>query len=522
MDYTEDGLTDPGYVRTPPMDISRHPVIRFSAKVRNPNPDNSGFLYYFMTNDTPELSYPYVMNALPISEEWTEVAFDTYAPLEYARIMLYYTAGNILVDDVCIEELIYPLDVVTNMSARVVSGNEIEVSFDPVEGASSYIVSTYSRRYDENVRNTVETSETTVIVPGNYIPDNYITVEVIAKNNTGESYPNNSLGLYFRVDDIDTPEAFDATDVSPNGFTANWKPSNFAVTQQLSLYLTHTVSEEKEELILIDEDFSEIPYSADDNEATISSFNGEPASLDHILNCKGWGFFMGEAIEGSISINNAWEEWGLPGLLTGPVGDYSFAGGKAFVSAKLNSTAEDVVLAVGFGNVKLGLNSLDITMNEGFAEIEISPESSVFDVEISGGDKDSRLMFMITDSREGGDKVIFDNLKITSYPQCGETYTILYDAPLFGHSDNSYKVDVDFTKNDTFEYYTTSSFGNISKESNKIIVYPENSGIGQMQENEAEEIKIYTLDGRRVETCDNLPKGIYIIHQNGKTYKIVR
>ncbi len=72
------------------------------------------------------------------------------------------------------------------------------------------------------------------------------------------------------------------------------------------------------------------------------------------------------------------------------------------------SALDDVVMTAGYLNADNEMYSC--------VDFEVSTSGEEFDVELTGGKADSRLVIKITDSAEGGDMVII-SLSRTS-PQC--------------------------------------------------------------------------------------------------------
>ena len=183
------------------------------------------------------------------------------------------------------------------------------------------------------------------------------------------------------------------------------------------------------------------------------------------------------------------------------------------------TTVDDAQVKVGFGT--LGANN-QITFNGGAQVVEVSTAGSQFDVEVSGGSKDSRLIFQIIDAAEGGDVVVFTGIKATASLKKDDCYTLPYSIVTLPYDATSYKLDVPFTGNDKFDYCLTGSFGKtVSPQSNTITVNsPEATAISNVTTDNGSNVVYTTLDGVRVEKP--VKSGIYIVKTGDKTFKVMK
>ena len=338
-------------------------------------------------------------------------------------------------------------------------------------------------------------------------------------NGTDKSFPGKGYGN-LSVPKVDAPVALDATDVTTSGFTANWETSQYAANYKLSFIRTHTATADGEELTYIDDDFSQIPYTMDSPESAVQTQDFvTPVSLDDLFKAPGWSTHLGIGFTGGFGITNMYEDYGLPGALFGPVADFSIGEGKAKISGTAMATLDDVQVKVGFGT--LGADN-KITFNDGAQVFEVSTAGSQFDVEVSGGSKDSRLIFQIIDAAEGGDLVVFTGIKATASLKKDDSYTLPYSTVTLPYDATSYKLDVPFTGNDKFDYYLTGSFGDtVSPRSNTITVNsPEATAISHVTTDDGGNVVYFTLDGVRVDKP--VKSGIYIVKAGNKTFKVIK
>lgn len=527
--FDEVGEDGPGYLITPTLDLTAgEGIFKVTFRVKNVNPTvQDQVLQYFILNDDPSDANKGMISAssLPMTTEWKDLELYFNGGLPYTSIMFFGWQGKILVDNVKVEQLTYPLSIPKNVKFSATGGGEVTATWDAVDGATEYYVELVDREpewrtstWEEEIVSTTTVSGTSAALHGYLNPDHKYAVRVTAKNGDDSSYPGTGYGT-LSVFEVAAPVATEATGITTTGFTANWETSQYAATYELSLVRTHTATADGEELVMLDEDFDDIPYSANSPKGAVQTTDlVTPGSTDKLFHTPGWGTMVGIGYEGYFGITNMYDAQGIPGVLVGPVSDFSIGGGKARISGTALSMKDDAQLKVGFGKLEKG----KVVFNAGAQVFETSPSGTPFDVEVSGGSADSRLIFQIIDATEGGDMVMFDNIKATSSLNKGETFTLPYKKVNLLYDATSYTVDVPFTGNDKFEYSLIGSFGYMtSLESNVITVYsPEADGIEGVTADGSQQLEYTTLDGVRVASPST--SGIYIVSDGKKVYKIVK
>lgn len=528
LGFDEVGEDGPGYLMTPALDLRGNDgVFKVTFRVKNINPNaQDQVLQYFIMNDDPNNKGILSASSLPMTTDWTDSELYVDGGVQYTSVMFLGWQGKILVDNVKLEKLVYPLAKPTNIKLSATGGGEVTVTWDAVEGASEYYVELLdndfegkSASYQEQVVATATVSETSAKLACNINASHKYIVRVTAMNGSDKSFPGKGYGE-LSVSKVDAPVALEATDVTTSGFTANWETSQYAANYKLSFIRTHTATADGEELTYIDDDFSQIPYTMGSPEGTVQTQDFvTPVSLDDMFKTPGWSTLLGLGFTGGFGITNMYENYGLPGALFGPVADFTVGEGKAKISGTAMTTVDDAQVKVGFGT--LGANN-QITFNDGAQVFEVSTAGSQFDVEVSGGSKDSRLIFQIIDAAEGGDVVVFTGIKATASLKKDDCYTLPYSIVTLPYDATSYKLDVPFTGNDKFDYYLTGSFGKtVSPQSNTITVNsPEATAISNVTTANGSNVVYTTLDGVRVDKP--VKSGIYIVKTGDKTFKVMK
>ena len=474
MGVDDKGEDNPGYLMTPDIDLSQgQGIYRATFRVKNANPNSTDApLQYFVLNNDPNNRGIIKAEGQPMSnEQYTDVVIIGANGVKYTSLMFLSWRGKIFVENFKLEELIFPLAIPQNIKMELTSANTIKASWDAVEGATSYTVALLQ---DGNEIVTVEvpaSAGNSVELTGDFTPGQQVGISVIARNGDDHSYPGYVYGTPM-PEEIGTPVALEATNVTENGFTANWEETPFAANYQIHIDRTHEVTEEGEEIVYLYEDFQEVPFeSSDDQRSTIVTTDGMPVYLDDYINYPGWSTFLCSIFKGVLAITNMYEAYGIPGVLMGPQTDYSLGGGKVKVSGMCLSFFDDAVLKVGFGTLGFGATGYTINFEEGAKDVDVSTAGTFFNVELEGGGADKQICFQMTDGAQSGDMVAFLGLNISSDLLVGDKYTAMYKNSIVPGGTTSFDVEAPLVGNDEYSYYVVGTYGDMkSKPSNVITV----------------------------------------------------
>ena len=550
LGYDNEGDDGPGYLKTPPVDLrGKEGTFRVKFRVRNANKDvTDQRLQYFVMDDDPNNPSAISAATLPMTNEWSDVELVTDGGRQYTSVMFFGWQGHVLVDSVSVEALEYPLTIPKNVKMEMVGAHQTRVSWDAVENATSYEVTiTEGKQYGQTLGTATSTSNEAVVT-ATITPGEQLYAYVVAKGDKGESYP--AFGMYTpSVSTLDAPVAKEATNVSENGFTANWTVVDNALNYKLSIARSHEVTEQTEQLTLLSDNFDSFTAELGDPNSTLADMNNFSLySLDELIANPGWSTYLGMGGQGMLGITNVYAAQGLPGALFGPESDFSIGQGKATVSGKALTTVDDAVLKIGFGKLSVSSSGAKtITLNEGAKEVEVSTAGTDFDVEVSGGSPGSRLIMQITDAAQGGDVVLFDNLNVGMTLYKGDKYNLPYVCPTLDYDAESYNVAVPFTGNDSFQYNVTAKFGTVSSAASNTITVnsPTYNGIEAALSTratlrmdggklcvgcpEVTVVNIYSANGALLKTLTvkglqtiELPNGAYIVKAGDSVIKVIK
>ncbi len=543
------GEPNPGYLMTPNVDLTQNQGVfraKFRIKNANENAMNQGMQYFVLNND-PDNRGMMLASTLPMNgEEYSDVEVVGGKGVAQTAIMFFAWSGKMFVDEMSLEELIFPLNVPQNINMQLASANSIRCSWDAVEGATSYLVQWVQG--DREIA-TATTEGTELVLSGDFEAGSMMGIYVTALNGDDTSYP----GLYFAEllpEEVGAPLALEATNVTENGFTANWEAAPFAASYTLYLNRVHEVTEDGEVMTYMDEDFSEIPIeSSDDSRSTVMTTTGQPITLDDYIAYPGWSVFLASVFKGVLAITNLYEAYGFPGVLIGPVDDYSLGGGKVKITGTAFTQVDDAVVKVGFGTLGVDPATWKMTVNydEGAKEVEIAtlPAGSSFEVELEGGAADKQIIFQITDAAEGGDLVAFTSLNISTELVKGDVSKGLYASYTIPAGATSYNVEVPFAPTDVYEYYLVGSFASMKSEQSNVITVKRTDAIQQVaaaagrvaltgngivvNNPEGAQVSVFAADGTQMARTSTaaqvnvaLAHGAYIVRIGNDAFKVVK
>lgn len=523
----------PGYIRTPPIDLrGKQGLYRIKLRARTDNPNNmEQMLQIFSFNEATTS----IINAeaKPFNETWTELEWLFSGGAEKTSILLYGNSGNVYIDDLSVETVTYPLESPKITSVSLSDIDQVDVEWDAVEGATSYYVYTEDYSADKIVsETTVKDTKTSL----NFIPsgNTYYYIHVIAKNNEGESYPGSWWGM-LEPETVETPVALPATNVTEDGFTANWEKAANASQYILSVTQEHVAGCNEEIFTIFDDDFSLLDNTTLDEPVLVA----ELGYCDKYFKRGGWYGDIIIGVNGMIGLTNAYSEYGIPGSITSPKMNLGVGNGKIKISGYAVSMYDDAVLSIAL---------LQENNKTDERTIGVATSGDNFDIELDGGTDDGQIYISITDAATG-EFIFLDNLKITCTMNEDEAIKLPFTTYYVSYPATSYDVTMPLKGKDK-AYYTVQGYfsDEIKGEVSNSVIVSMSTGIGNLSKNtekasvaltadglnisnpQAEGIYIYSIDGKMVkkdlsgtqQATISLPSGSYIIRIGNETFKIIK
>ncbi|MDO4161045.1 MAG: T9SS type A sorting domain-containing protein [Prevotellaceae bacterium] len=538
LGWDEVGDDGPGYLMTPIMDLRGESgqgvyLLKIRAKSVNPTAETQTLQTWSFNEGTSSL-----INASPayITTEWTECEYLLSGGVEKTSIMFYGNSGKVLIDEMQIFSLTYPLNTPKVSSFALTDAAQFTVKWSAIEGATSYYVYITNNDLDITVAEAeVTTNEAVLNMDTAVDPEVYYSVRVVAKNSEGESYEGGATDIFDAAGEMTTPVALAATNVSENGFTANWEASTFARQYGLNMNHTHTATADAEEYVYLDEDFSLVPESATAETPLMMML----CSLDKYLQWGGWTADLAVFMSNSMILTNIYSSYGLTGKMVSPQCDFSVGNGTVNVSISGYSAADDFVVGIYF-------------MDENGDEIEGSRQSMEFapyspstqTVSVTGGKQNSNLVIEIEDAAETGDMLLISGMNISTTLNMGETVDT-YRYYYVDYPQTSYTMEAPLSDADKYSYSVLGYFSDdymsdlsnvVSVDYSTAIKSLKNIGNAKVYssegnivvENSDAEVSVYSIDGRKVADFNtvgtksiSLPKGMYIVKSGNETYKVM-
>ena len=536
---------DPGYVMTRGVDVSagdRIWKVSCRAMNANPNAQDQSLQGFFLDQVSSSIMSASVQ---PLKyNEWVDCEWLLSSGVESASAMLFGWRGKVYIDDIKIEQVKYPLAMPKVVSAIRTAADKILVKWEKVEGATGYRVAATesfdARLFGEEECGDVDEFEPT-IVPQDDMPDDMI-IYVTALDGDKSSYPGHWTGELL-PDEIGECEALEASDISADGFTANWTPASGALNY-LVASTQKVVAEDREEVVIIDEDFKGLPVKYTDmNPAMVSPMLGM-GNLDMLLSRSGWQtdlsilFYLAEDMP-CLVLTNMYAAMGIPGTFISPVADFSGNEGKVTVSGTALSAAGDIILEAGF------LDSSDQMENP--VEIEFGEGMPVaFEEVVSGGKEGSRFAIRLGDCTEDETMLAVLNLKVTKTLEAGETIEIPFTSKRAAYNEtstrfttpvdegHSYTYSVLPYYNDTFTGETSNSVTVKAGSGVKDIMsnfsglrVASSDGVLEVWNNDGVLIEVYSATGMKIGSATtahaqfNVGTGIYIVKGGDRSFKVM-
>ena len=501
------------YLYTPVIDVSGNGggyVVTFKAKSYS----SPGMI---IVSDQYMSSY----DVRELTSEWQEYSVTLQNGSQATQVVFMAMNSDFYLDDVVISDGGVEVPVAT--ASTNFTRESFTANWEAANGASSYLldVFTLEYNYDTTTFNPVYlfkdkevTGTSYEVTEGEYDTPYYY--EVAAKNGNSISKKSNRITVTPTSDDVETPNANNATDVTANSFIASWGESDIATKYYLHVVKYHK-AEAQENYTFVNADFSEF---------TEGSLDNPRKELEYLFDGD-WAATVPVMANGHIGINN--EDISLfgQGAIASPLIQTSNGNNKVVINF-------DAVARLGMKNALVQLVSYD---NNG--AISDITEQSITLSEINWNKynitfdniKGVAATIIITSTEAG--RMFIDNLNATISLDAEEEVILpirTYDVA--GVSQTV--TDFTFTKNDRICYYVNASWAvrkqdgvvrqipEVTSDASNIIWVDELlAGINNIEIDAANgPIEYYNLQGIQVDTT-NLVPGFYIVRQGDKTTKVL-
>lgn len=253
------------------------------------------------------------------STEWSKIEIPGTGGVSQTMIQIYGDGVEMFLDDVRVTQNIVEepkeLSSPENLTATNITDDSFTANWTEVEGATSYLLNVFcfennQRQYllkDESVNGT--SRDVTGLESGELY---FFTLR--ATDGTDESKETAPQVVKSPSTAVGTPVALPATDITDDGFTANWEKAENAVYYNVYTSSYYTIPESGE-ITIEDEDFSNVTEGTEESPAYCSiqtTFNG----LTKYPNWEGITTLMAK---GKIGLKNYYSLMGVYSMLYTPI-----------------------------------------------------------------------------------------------------------------------------------------------------------------------------------------------------------
>lgn len=436
-------IGDGGNLQTARYDMKANGgIIKVSMRVRSL--DDFGAMFAIALNYSDKVT-DYVYD-----NEWHEVSYvvsgaSTYSTT-YIKVTASIAASGLLIDDLKVEQsaAFYPAPVAKQPTQA--DGTSFTARWASVTGSTGYYIDVYSKGENDAPIYVVENqfiqgSSATTYKVTDLDPSKTYYFVVRATNGTATSDNSNEVKVVKVVTELDAPVALDATNVTEDGFTANWNAVEGATGYELSLAKVETLKEDKTAEVA-HEDFAGI------TEGTIQqpSYPSLQEYLDKYTNEAGWYAYGHLYANGYLGLSPFSS---TPASLTSPAKDLSASNGKFTVKVKMAATQygqmiEGEVVTINLYNGQEVVETKEVTLAKDFQE---------YTIEFTKGAAESYVEFSYPSTTN---RVWIDEVTISQAKKAGDKLVSLMGSM---DVDNETSIDVEVPLSDEITYvYTVRAY----------------------------------------------------------------
>lgn len=463
---------------TPSIDLSADNgnfEIQFSYRAQ------SGSANVYIISQTYGGPQPHGMKA-SCDENWkTGVAtFNGYGGSQ--TVIQFYGDAPIFIDDITItqkesSETVSTISAPVIMDATDVTDNSFTANWQTVTTATAYLLDVFyfSDNQPQYVIKDYQTTNTSEPVSGLQAGRLYY-YSVQATDGTLTSDESAIMAAIKPVQDLDTPVATAATEVSKDGFRANWNSVDSAAYYSLTTVSEYKVPQSGT-FVLDDETFDKV------TSGTINApeYNSIECSLDQYTEHPDWLGVTTLLANGMIGLKNYYAMMGSYSMLYSPLYQVSTANPgeiKATISAQMVNCTNGTRLGVALIDAETG----DILGN-GWQFVTLSNEMTSYDFDLGTSNYYYIAMgFSDPNDTYGTTGMVFiDGVKITQEIEAGTTLSRIYRYDT-AYNNSFYVETPDSPDGESFYYYVTAvSNGTddyVYSEPSNVVIVDTNTGIG--------------------------------------------
>ena len=397
-------------------------------------------------------------------------------------VIQFYGDAPIFIDDITItqkesSETVSTISAPVIMDATDVTDNSFTANWQTVTTATAYLLDVFyfSDNQPQYVIKDYQTTNTSEPVSGLQAGRLYY-YSVQATDGTLTSDESAIMAAMKPVQDLDTPVATAATEVSKDGFRANWNSVDSAAYYSLTTVSEYKVPQSGT-FVLDDETFDKV------TSGTINApeYNSIECSLDQYTEHPDWLGITTLLANGMIGLKNYYAMMGSYSMLYSPLYQVSTANPgeiKATISAQMVNCTNGTRLGVALVDAETG----DILGN-GWQFVTLSNEMTSYDFDL-GTSNYYYIAIGFSDPNDtyGTTGMVFiDGVKITQEMEAGTTLSRIYRYDT-AYNNSFYVETPDSPDGENFYYYVIAvSNGTddyVYSEPSNVVIVDTNTGIG--------------------------------------------
>ena len=356
------------------------------------------------------------------------------------KISPLFIMEGMLIDNLKVEMSDKFVTPPTAKQPEIATATSFTATWDRVSGVTSYLLDVYTKAEGTGEKTYLlkdeEVTTTSKRVEGLKEGKTYYYT-VRAKKGDNISDYSNEIEVVEVITSVDAPRGLAATNITANGFTANWEAVAKAAKYEVMLFKAETMAEATEKKIL-DEDFSKVTVGS----LTSIEYGKTQEYLDAYTTVPGWYGVAHCFAAGYMGIY----PYSGAGTITTPALDLSAnkGAGKLTINMAEGSFGtyyEGAVVTISLynGNEETAAETQTVTLEKDFKE---------YTVEFTKGTAESYIEI----SYSGSNKLFIDYMNVTTTLNAGDKYTSLVETREVEGNNTSADFSVAFDENTTYSY----------------------------------------------------------------------
>lgn len=356
------------------------------------------------------------------------------------KISPLFIMEGMLIDNLKVEMSDKFVTPPTAKQPEIATATSFTATWDRISGVTSYLLDVYTKAEGTGEKTYLlkdeEVTTTSKRVEGLEEGKTYYYT-VRAKKGDNISDYSNEIEVVEVITSVDAPRGLAATNITANGFTANWEAVAKAAKYEVMLFKAETMAEATEKKIL-DEDFSKVTVGS----LTSIEYGKTQEYLDAYTTVPGWYGVAHCFAAGYMGIY----PYSGAGTITTPALDLSAnkGAGKLTINMAEGSFGtyyEGAVVTISLynGNEEKAAETQTVTLEKDFKE---------YTVEFTKGTAESYIEI----SYSGSNKLFIDYMNVTTTLNAGDKYTSLVETREVEGNNTSADFSVAFDENTTYSY----------------------------------------------------------------------